>query len=164
MGVAVSWFVPGDYRCNTFHSNVPSLGCIDNQTLWTTDGLLNCKSTQQGNNREPWVLQNFSKKKKCLSWISLNKPRLIPAGVCVCVSMGQALSVADGKPRSAPCRHTQAAAAEPCAVIKKNISHISGHCVLSYPRASFLRPEKFTGWLRGMCTLLGKKKSSDTSL
>lgn len=153
MGVAVSWFVPEAYHGNTFHSNVPSLSCIDNQTLWTTD-CLNCNYTQQGNTHEPWVLQNFGK--KCLSWICLNNPCLIPAGVCVSPWARPYLLLT--------VNHAQLHAVTPKQLLpsweqssEKNISDISGHCVLSYPWASFLRPEKFVGWLRGMCTLLGKK-------
>lgn len=150
MGVAVSWFVPEAYYGNTFHSNVPSLSCINNQTLWTTDSLLNCKNTEQGNIHESWGLQNFR--------ISLNKPCLIPAGVCVSAwaRLYQLLTV----------NRAQLHAVTPKQLLpsreqssQKSISDFCGHCVLSYPWASFLRPEKFTGWLRG-CTLLGKKKNN----
>lgn len=96
------------------------------------------------------------------SWIFLNNPCHILAGVCVCQhgpGFYQFLAV----------NRTQLHAVTPKQLLlsceqssEKNISDISGHCVLSYPRASFLRPEKFTGWLRGMCSLPGKKTEKKT--
>lgn len=165
MGVAVSWFVLVAYHSNTFPGNVLSLSCTDNQTLWTTDSF-NCKNTQRGNTHEPWVLQNFSRKALIFdfSWIT----HVSSQQVCVCQHGPGFLSVPGGKPRSAPCCHTQAAAAELWAVIRKETFQISAVTVCCHTLEPHSWGQKSLQDDLEVCVHCWekneKKKPSDTSL